>query len=102
LRAIKAANAGGNHELNQAGPNNSWFGKNQAEINAAAVNMTADQIAALKAYEEARDAVTNHGNTDTEKVAMRLVADRLNHNDFNTVGGDGLFTKLVNQANVLA
>jgi hypothetical protein len=105
LRRIKAANAADhNHVLNQAGDAagnpNSWFGKTQDQINAAITTMSPDQIKLFQQYQAASTAVTA-GNTDPEKVAMHAAVTRANHGDFNTAGGDGLFTKVLNKANAL-
>jgi hypothetical protein len=72
MRRIKAANrADHNHELNQAA-GDTLIDKNQTQINALITTMTPGQIKLFQTYAAAHDAVTNHGNTDPEKVAMNV------------------------------
>jgi hypothetical protein len=72
MRRIKAANrADHNHELNQAAAD-TLIDKNQTQINALITAMTPGQIKLFQTYAAAHDAVTNHANTDPEKVAMSV------------------------------
>jgi hypothetical protein len=61
----------------------------------------------FQTYAAAHDAVTNHGNTDPEMVAMNVAWIRANDNAFNTgfAGGGaewaGLANKFLSKANAL-
>ena len=71
----------------------------QAQINAAITNMTEGQIQLFQEYEAARVRVAG-GGAEVKDVALAAAVARANNAAFGNVDA-GLFTKVLNKANVL-